>query len=470
MLTDRHVKILEDRGLDAELLERFGIASASRRGSEWIAIPVHEADGLVNTVYRTIAGDKQFSQETGGKQIFWNSDCISDQTLSGQPLIVTEGVFDALSAIQAGFVRAVSVPNGAPANEAGNNESDRYRYLDLAPKGLHECREIILAVDSDGPGVNLLNDLALRLGRARCKWVRYPKGCKDLNDALRLFGPRGVVETINRAQWMEVDGLYRMSELPPLPPAMPHISGFPGLDEHYRLRLGDLAVITGVPSHGKTTVANDIACRMVSRHKWRVAFASFEQIPQRDHRRWLRTWWNAKLEKDQDFRELSEADDWIDKNFMFVVPSENDDPTLDWVIERFETAVIRHGVRLCLIDPWNELEHDRAPDMSLTEYVGQALRRLKRIARKLQIHLIVVAHPMKLRRGDNGKYPMPSLYDVSDSAHFYNRCDVGIVVYRDGDISIVRVAKSRYHDEIGKPGDIQVNYIPERSTFELASF
>lgn len=466
MISDRHEKILEARGLDVELLERFGIASASRKGSDWIVIPVFEGGVLVNRVYRTIAGEKQFSQDQGGKQIFWNSDVIADETLANQPLIITEGHFDALSAIIAGYARTVSVPNGAPA-EASDDPSQRYKFIDLAPRALHECREIILAVDNDGPGTNLLNDLALRLGRARCKWVKYQKGCKDLNDALREYGLRGVTESIVCASWMEVDGLYRLSELPPLPPSIPHVSGFPGLDNHYRLRLGDLSIITGIPSHGKSTFTNEIICRMAMKHNWKAAMASFEQSPQRDHRRWLRTWYSGKYERDQDARELAEADGWIDKTFLFVVPNENDDPTLDWILERFHTAVIRHGVKICLIDPWNEVEEDRPLDVSLTQYIGQSLRRLKRVARKLQVHMMVVAHPMKMRRNENGKYPFPSLYDVSDSAHWYNRCDVGVIVYRDGDSSTIRVAKSRYHDQIGEPGDVNVRYVPHRAKYEL---
>ena len=468
MLTDRHAKLLEDRGLDAELLERFGIASDSSRGSEWISIPYFDGDAQINAKHRTIAGEKRFYQEAGARQIFWNANAISDPTLAHLPLIVTEGEFDALAAIQAGFARVVSVPNGAPPEEAGEKPSERYRFIENAPKALIECREIILAVDSDGPGIALMNDLALRFGRPRCKWVKYPRGCKDLGDALRSYGQRGVVESLNRAQWMEVDGLYRMSELPPLPPAEALISGFPGLDAHYRLRPGDLCVVTGVPSHGKTSFVNDIACRMVVRHKWPVAFASFEQVPQRDHRRWLRTWFNRRWVVQQTDEEISAADAWIDDNFLFVVPAEDDDATLEWVIERMSSAVIRHGVRTVIIDPWNEVEHERPKDMSLTEYVGVALKTLKKFARKYQVHLFVVAHPMKMRRADNGKYPFPSLYDISDSAHWYNRCDVGIVVYReDEESTIVRIGKSRYHDEIGKPGDIRVRYVSERATFEL---
>jgi twinkle protein len=473
MISERHAKILEARGFDIELLDRFGIESNSRLGSDCIAIPVIQGGVRINTKYRTIAGEKRFLQEVvGARQIFWNVDRINDETLFGQPLIITEGEFDAIAAIQSGFGRVVSVPNGAPKSELGaDRQAERYRFIEEAPKALGGCKEIILATDGDGPGIALLNDMALRLGRVRCRWVQYPRGCKDLAEVLRVFGQRGVVETINAAKWMEIDGLYRMSELAPLPEMPPHDSGFPGLAQHYRLRPGDLTVVTGIPSHGKTTVVNDIACRMVLRHKWRVCFASFEQIAQRDHKRWLRTWYGRRYVVEQSLEELALADHWIDQNFLFIVPGEDDDVTLEWLVERLSSAVVRHGVGLLIIDPWNEIEHDRPPHLTQTEYTGLALRALKRFARKHQVHLIIVAHPAKLQRDrQSGEYPFPSLYDIADSAHWYNRPDVGIVVWRgkDAERTVVRIAKARYHDEIGVPGDVIVRYVKERSTFEAA--
>lgn len=468
MLNERHAKLLEARGFDVEILENLGIELSAKLGPDTIAIPIYEAGVRVNTKYRTIAGEKQFCQEPGVRPVLWNVDRISDETLKDQPLIITEGELDAAAAIQCGFGRVVSVPNGAPV-EPEQDAGARYKFIENAPKALNDCKEIILAVDGDAPGIALMNDLALRLGRVRCRWVKYPRGCKDLADALSAFGQRGVVETINRAQWFEIDGLYRMADLPPLPVLTPLDSGFPGLREHWRLREGDLAVVSGVPSSGKTTVVNVIACMMAIRHRWQTVFASFEQTPQRDHRRFLRTWYNSKLVIHQTPEEIDKADAWINQNFLFVGPGDEDEPTLEWVLERLSTAVVRHGVKLCVIDPWNELSHERPGDMSMTNYIGHALRALKRFARKHSILVIVVAHPAKMRRLENGRFPMPSLYDISDSAHWKNCCDVGIIVHRENEeTTLVRVEKSRYHDEIGRPGDAYVRYIWQRATFEAA--
>ncbi len=71
---------------------------------------------------------------------------------------------------------------------------------------------------------------------------------------------------------------------------------------------------------------------------------------------------------------------------------------------------------------------------------------------------MVVAHPAKMQRNKDDAYSVPTLYDISDSAHWYNKVDVGIVVHRGDKGDIVRIAKSKYHTEIGIPGDVDVKF------------
>jgi twinkle protein len=222
-----------------------------------------------------------------------------------------------------------------------------------------------------------------------------------------------------------------------------------------------------IPTHNSAFVG-DIACRMALSHKWPVCFAAFEQNPTLDHRRMLRTWFGGGLVTSLDRDTLERADAWIDEYFSFVVPDNDSYPTLAWVMERFAASALRYGTRLFVLDPWNELEHDRPNGITLTEYVGTALRDFKAFARKYEAHVILVAHPAKMKREQDGKYPMPSLYDISDSSHWYNKADVGIVVHRSPEETLIRVAKSRYHDQIGKPGDAKVKYCWQRATYEIA--
>lgn len=471
MLREAAMKALEARGLDLEVIARLGVESSDKLpGEDCIAIPFVQGGKVVNHKYRTLA-NKGFAQDANAVKCLWNIDVLSDETLTDIPLIVTEGELDAMAAIQAGYQRTVSVPDGAPAKALGEDDTGaKYSYLEDATAKLASVKQIILATDADEPGANLLNDLAIRLGKHRCKWIRYPKGCKDLNDALREYGVRGVKAAIDTAKWMDVGGVYLMSELPPVPDMQPHRAGMDGLDNRYRVRMCDLAVVTGVPSHGKTNWVNDFVCRLASKHGWRVAFGSFEQEPQIDHKRNLRRWYcGAPIHKLTD-DEIRSADEWIDQRFVFVVPEQDRDADLMWVLEKCAAAVTRFGARIVVLDPWNELDHNRPRDMSLTEYVGFAIRQLKKFARKYQIHLIVVAHPAKMHKNSDGQYPVPTLYDISDSAHWYNKPDIGVVIHRTNETeTLVRVAKSRYHDIIGEPGDEIFTFDRNRGRYEQHS-
>ena len=475
-LTERHIALIDARGLDPELMVKLGVG-ASARFSDGIAIPYFEGGVQVALKHRTLGPDKRFTQEAGGRQIFWNVDCLADDTLAGEALVITEGELDAIAAIQSGLPRTVSVPGGAPATRSdddgsGSRGGRRYAFLEAAGPQLRHVRDIVLAVDADGPGANLLHDLVVRLGRHRCKWLRYPEGTKDLNDVLRAHGEAAVRALIRDAQWSCVEGVYLLSELPPAQPPPAFETGIAGLGPHYRIRRGDFCVMTSLPGHGKTSLVNEIACRMAESQGWRTVFASFEQMPQIDHRRALRSFHASRLEKDMDEAGRAAADRWIDDHFAFVVPGEDDEVTLAWVLEKLAAAILRYEAGIVVIDPWNEMDHSRPRDMTTTEYVGFAIRQFRKLARKYDVHLIVVAHPAKMLRGKDGKYPVPGLYDISDSAHWSNKADVGIVVHRpdlmNDPTTAIRVVKSRYHSAIGVPGEIKAVWDETRTRFVVA--
>jgi len=107
-------------------------------------------------------------------------------------------------------------------------------------------------------------------------------------------------------------------------------------------------------------------------------------------------------------------------------------------------------------------------DATPTEYTGQAIRDLKRFARWFNVHLCVAAHPAKLQRDrKSGEYPVPTLYDISDSAHWYNKPDLGVVVHRAPTSTIIRVEKVRYIGVNGQRGDIPVEFNRYSGRFQV---
>jgi twinkle protein len=61
--------------------------------------------------------------------------------------------------------------------------------------------------------------------------------------------------------------------------------------------------------------------------------------------------------------------------------------------------------------------------------------------------------PHKIEEGAQGKYEVPTLYNISGSAHFFNKTDNGITVYSDFESNNVDVyvQKIRY-SWLGKIG------------------
>lgn len=466
-MTNRASNWLTARALDVEVADNLGLYSGKRGAGEAMVIPTFRGDAVINLKFRLFDGgtkDPEQRWANEGETAFWNENVLLDASLDTQPLIITEGHWDAMAAIQCGFLRAVSVPNGAPEKRAADKElpESRYEFVRALVPVLSAERfpVIILATDSDPAGQQLLHDLSVILGRFRCKFLSYGEGAKDLNDVLVRDGSAGVVRCLGAAKWVTMPGLYQFSAMPPMSPETIYEIGSEErgmrlLADRYKMRLGDFTVVTGVPGFGKTSFVNDVCCRVADHYGLRVAWASFEQNAQRDMRRNLTKWYNSR---GSDFIfEPGGVDAWLDEHHVVILPEEDDDVTLDWLLDAMEGAVARYGCRLVVIDPWNEIDHQRG-NGSETDYVGQAIRKLKRFAKRFQVHIILVAHPAKLQK-ENGKYNMPSLYDIAGSANFYNKCDIGIVVHRQSkDETIIKIQKVRYHGVIGRPGEIAVEY------------
>lgn len=476
MLTEKAILLLEARHIDVEIAVRMGIESvAPAGGNETISIPYVVAGRVVNHKYRTIEGEKRFWQDQDAPKVFWNVDILGDQSLRHEPLVIVEGEPDGLTAIQCGYLKTISPPDGAPAERIMDPDASKYTYLDAAGY-LRGEDEIILATDADRPGRNLMADLAVRLGPARCKWVEYPDGCKDLNEVMREHGADGVRRALRTARWYRVSGVGVVEDFAPVPSPRPFSTGMRWLDDHYRVRLGDFTVVTGIPGHGKTTWLCDLACRMADEWGWTVCHASFEQPPRPAHQDEIRRWKSLGKWDNLDDEARAEIDAWISRSFCFISPVDDDDDDcdfdLDWLLVRLSTAVIRYGARLIVIDPWNEIEHAKPPGQLLTEYVGAGIRRLKRFARRFNVHLIVVAHPTKMRAEKGGRLPIPTLYDIADSAHWGNKPDIGIVIDRDRTDALgrtmLKVAKSRDERNIGKPGVVWMKFNAYENRFEEA--
>ena len=131
--------------------------------------------------------------------------------------------------------------------------------------------------------------------------------------------------------------------------------------------------------------------------------------------------------------QLEPAQAWLDEHFSFIMPDEYN-LTVDSILKLARVLVYRRGIRGLVLDPWNEIDHSRPSAMNETEYISDSLTKIRRFARNHHCHAWIVAHPVKLIKEKNsGQYPVPSPYDISGSAHWRNKADNCITVWRDLD-------------------------------------
>jgi twinkle protein len=479
-ISDKHLQWLESRGISPDLAVRFGLFTADGA----LVFPFLEAGEQVAAKFR--GPNKKFWQQAGGKRTFWNADALDDPGLAdgSLPLVVTEGEIDALTAIECGFPLTVSVPDGAPPPAAEGEgreigpEGDRegkFQFMFNNRDRLKKVRRFVLAVDSDAPGQRLGSELVRRLGASRCSFVDLPgrlqgsqRGSGKARQGCRCRGGQ-------RCETVPGAGLYKFEDFPPPPPVQSIKTGWATVDRHISMFPGCFEVVTGIPGHGKTTWVMNRAVNAARNHGWRTVVFSPEMPTVPYFQDKLRRIASGKpMERLMaDLPLLRQVDRFLNEAFYLIGddPEEDldEDMSLEWICERIEDAVARYGVRHAVLDPWNEIEHAKPANEPMPDYISRGIRLLKRLAKKLQIHITVIVHPTKAVSGETPR--IPNLYDCEGSAHWFNKPDLGVVVSRDpeqpmGNETIIRIAKVRFR-ETGQRGDVRMRFCEESETFEM---
>lgn len=475
-LSNDHASWLEDsRGIPCETAAELGIVS----DGDAIGFEYRRNGQLTHTKWRKLDKSRMWITPDGSQQYLWNIDSLSEATGKSETLVITEGEFDTAAWMAAGVPYVVSVPNGAHCDKPGEGDIDPsndggFAYLWQGGKlarDIDKFDRIIISTDGDRRGMVLRDELAVRLGRSRCWYVDYPEGCKDANDVLVRHGLDGIGRLYRSARPIVPSRLVSFGDIPEQAARIRYSSGWGFLDRHLMICPPELIVITGTPNAGKSQWALALGCNLARVHKLRGAILQFEDNVERNRRHILRY---ARAWQSGNFGINEEPTKWVDRMFLTIPPPEADDAdeemNVAWLQETITEAARRHGCRWLIADPWNEIEHAWRVNETETGYTNQALRDLKRLARKLQMALIIVTHPGK---SANGKTIEDlSLYDVSGSAAWKNKADHGIVIWRsspESDVTHVKVDKSKDYDVMGVPGTVTMRFDAASSTFREAS-
>jgi twinkle protein len=475
---DPIVQWFGDRGIQREVLERNRVTPVTVYMPQVedhvgaVAFPYYRGDELVNVKYRD--REKNFRMETGAERVLYGLNDVQPERC-----VIVEGEIDKLSVEVAGIVSCVSVPDGAPAPNT-KDYSSKFTFLEADEDAIGAVQEWILAVDADEPGQRLCDELARRLGREKCKRVKWPQDCKDANDVLMSFGAAVLRECIDNAEPYPIDGVFTHQDMSPRVSNLfvrgwdkPVSTGWDELDRFYRVRPGELSIVTGIPSSGKSNWVDALAINLASIHGWRIGMFSPENQPVEDHiARMIEKRVGAPFYDGPTPRMSREEMDagmaWVMDHVYWYLPPNEETWTVGNLLEVARSLVRQKGIQGFIIDPWNELECLKPKGMTETDYIGDSLRRIRQFARQNAVHVWIVAHPMKLERNKNGEYPVPTMYDIAGSAHWRNKADNGLCVWRDFNNESAAVSvfvqKIRFRQN-GKTGEAQFRYKPATATY-----
>ena len=452
-LDENMLKWFDGRGIPAEILAKENIRKCCRQmpqteNMERCIVFPYVADGeLVNRKYRDAA--KNFMLEGGAELVPWRIDHIRDTP----ECIITEGEMDALSFIAAGRNDVISVPNGAQKNL---DYLDRFIESHLENKTL-----VYIAVDTDKKGLVLRTELIRRLGEERCRIVTYGEGCKDANELMIKGGSAALRQAIREAQEVPLEGIFTAMDVEADLRVLLKDGLQQGatldmgeLDDFLSVETGRLMIVTGIPGDGKSEFLDEMTIRLCLHYDWRCAYFSPENFPVTLHHTKL-------IEKLLGKRflkgllkpgEFESAISYLSKNFFDILPEEN--YRVDTILEKAEMLVRRKGIRVFVLDPYNCLEHQIPKGQSETQYISEFLEKLRSFARRRQVLVVLAAHPTKMKKDPLTKeFPVPTMYDISGSAAFFNKADFGIAVERDRKQGVTRVhvQKVKFR-HLGQPG------------------
>lgn len=365
--------------------------------------------------------------------------------------ISVSGNCDTLAYIECGYKHVVSVPNGANPN---------LTYLDdFIESHFDKLDAIYISTDNDRKGLELRNELIRRFGRDMCRIIDYPKPCKDINEVLMQYGKEGVDECVKSYTELKLEGIQEVSDVETDLDYMFHNGlqkgytiGVPDVDKILSFKTGMINIVTGVPTHGKTYMLNFILARLNLLHDWKIAFFSPEFYPVSLHiSQMIETLGGARFDaKNYNQQTYELMKDYLCKNMFWIDPDQTD---IQSVMERARYLIRKKGIKALVIDPFNALTDSERKTSKQDEYISEFLQKLRWFARKYDVAVFIVMHPVKQTKLETGLYPVCDLYACKGASEINDKADIGLTVWRNEkeDYAELHVTKIKFR-HLGEKG------------------
>lgn len=257
------------RGINQETLQKYSYGVSNGKHCTYY---YNENGDIVAEKYR----DRN-------KEFAWSGDSKSS-TMFGQnvwkpsekiKLVITEGEIDAMSVSQAqnNQYPVISLPNGA--NSAKRDIKANYEYLS-------KFKELVLMFDNDEAGQKAALEVQAMFPPKYCKIAKLPM--KDANEMLKAGKGREIINAIFQAEIHTPEEIKSGDQLLGLLDKVDNTKSYPFPKflpilnkKSLGMRLGDLTILTGGTSSGKTTIAKQLELHFYNTTKFNSGIIHLEE-------------------------------------------------------------------------------------------------------------------------------------------------------------------------------------------------
>lgn len=253
--------------------------------------------------------------------------------------------------------------------------------------------------------------------------------------------------------------------------------GFQQLDEHFKLKRGELSLITGIGNYGKSTLMKWYLLLHSIRFGRKFALFAPEDNPPHE-------FYNDLVEiylgcgchygsPNQPSRFLYEAAyDFISKHFFYIYPKDVS-PTPDYIKERFLELIVKEKIDGCIVDPFNQMTNDYSTVGGRDDkYLEAILGDFDRFSNINQVFFIIVAHPKMMHKDSTGNYPCPDVFDLAGGAMWNNKMYNILVYHRpahqqnpEDPAAELHFKKIKRQKIVGKKGKLDLEFIRKTRRF-----
>ena len=455
-------EFLRTRGIDPDKVKDYPVIGSNRYFATGMSPAIGFVYGTEAIKWRSTT-QKEFTQQGAARSFYGLNQLPKSDTLVTDTLVICEGEMDVL-ALACADIPAVSVPNGAPAKVSDGRVDPKmdgkFSYVWEARELIDSVAKVIFVPDQDEPGQALVEELARRIGRAKCWTATLP--CKDANETLQKHGPEALREAIAAAKPLPLEGVYLTEDFESQIVSLYDggtvrgvSTGMDSLDKYYTILPGQLSVVTGLPGSGKSELIDQICVNIAMQKGWRFAVASFENPPHMHIAKLAEKvigkpfFHSTQAERmTEDERDYALA--FLNEHFVFLQSHDGAPSTVQSIVDRTKQAIMRLGVRGLIIDPYNYLEMDGDSEH---QAISKMLTDIALFCKSHELHVWFVAHPAKSIPEDG----IPRGQHISGSAAWFAKADMGVTVHRAKTGTQVHVWKSRFK-WVGTVGMCELRY------------